>query len=82
MEKVKNVLLTGGKAALNSAVELGRSVVQLFIRLANTTWEFVCDKVRTMSREHRRRMLMILAAAATGVLAVGSVVLWLVRRKK
>ena len=29
MEKVKNVLLTGGKAALNSAVELGCSVVQL-----------------------------------------------------
>ena len=28
MEKVKNVLLTGGKAALNSAVELGCSVVQ------------------------------------------------------
>ena len=56
-------------------------MVQLFIRLANTTWEFVCDKVRTMSREHRR-MLMIIAAAATGVLAVGSVVLWLVRRKK
>lgn len=27
-------------------------------------------------------MLMIIAAAATGVLAVGSVVLWLVRRKK
>lgn len=79
--KVKNVLLTGGKAALNSAVELGCSVVQLFTRLANTTWEFVCDKVRTMSREHRR-MLMIIAAAATGVLAVGSVVLWLVRRKK
>ena len=49
MEKVKNVLLTGGKAALNSAVELGCSVVQLFTRLANTTWEFVCDKVRTMS---------------------------------
>ena len=48
MEKVKNVLLTGGKAALNSAVELGCSVVQLFTRLANTTWEFVCDKVRTM----------------------------------
>lgn len=81
MEKVKNVLLTGGKAALNSAVELGCSVVQLFTRLANTTWEFVCDKVRTMSREHRR-MLMILAAVATGVLAVGSVILWLVRRKK
>ena len=81
MEKVKNVLLTGGKAALNSAVELGCSGVQLFTRLANTTWEFVCDKVRTMSREHRR-MLMIIAAAATGVLAVGSVVLWLVRRKK
>ena len=36
MEKVKNVLLTGGKAALNSAVELGCSVVQLFTRLANT----------------------------------------------
>ena len=33
-----------------------------------------------MSREHRR-MLTIIAAAATGVLAVGSVVLWLVRRK-
>ena len=63
MEKVKNVLLTGGKAALNSAVELGCSVVQLFTRLANTTWEFVCDKVRTMSREHRR-MLMILALNA------------------
>lgn len=82
MEKVKNVLLTGGKAALNSAVELGRSVVQLFIRLANTTWEFVCDKVRTMSQEHRRMLMIIAAAAATGVLAVGSVVLWLVRRKK
>ena len=81
MEKVKDILLTGGKAALDSAVELGRSVVQLAARLANTTWEFVCDKVRTMSRE-RRRMLMIIAAAATGVLAVGSVVLWLVRRKK
>lgn len=61
-------------------MELGCSVVQLFTRLANTTWEFVCDKVRTMSREHRR-MLMIIAAAATGVLAVGSVVLWLVCRK-
>lgn len=29
MEKVKDILLTGGKAALDSAVELGRSVVQL-----------------------------------------------------
>ena len=27
MEKVKDILLTGGKAALDSAVELGRSVV-------------------------------------------------------
>ena len=81
MEKVKNVLLTGGKAALNSAVELGCSEVQLYTRLATTTWEFVSDKVRTMSREPRR-MLKIIAAAATGVLAVGSVDLWLVRRNK
>mgnify|MGYP000797818112 CR=1 FL=1 len=29
MEKVKEILLAGGKAALDSAVELGRSVVQL-----------------------------------------------------
>ena len=29
MEKVKEILLVGGKAALDSAVELGRSVVQL-----------------------------------------------------
>ena len=29
MEKVKEILLTAGKTALNSAVELGRSVVQL-----------------------------------------------------
>ena len=29
MEKVKDILLVGGKAALDSAVELGRSVVQL-----------------------------------------------------
>lgn len=33
MEKVKEILLAGGKAALDSAVELGRSVVQLAARL-------------------------------------------------
>ena len=36
MEKVKDILLTGGKAALDSAVELGRSVVQLAARLGGT----------------------------------------------
>ena len=36
MEKVKEILLVGGKAALDSAVELGRSVVQLAARLGST----------------------------------------------
>ena len=41
MEKVKDILLTGGKAALDSAVELGRSVVQLAARLGGTAASFV-----------------------------------------
>ena len=44
MEKVKDILLTGGKAALDSAVELGRSVVQLAARLGGTAASFVGKK--------------------------------------
>ena len=41
MEKVKEILLTAGNTALNSAVELGRSVVQLAARLGGTAASFV-----------------------------------------
>lgn len=44
MEKVKEILLTAGKTALNSAVELGRSVVQLAARLGGTAASFVGKK--------------------------------------
>lgn len=81
MEKVKDILLTGGKAALNSAVELGRSVVQLAARLGGTAAQFVGQKTCAVVREHRQPLLLA-AAVVSGVLAVGSVVLWLVGRKK
>lgn len=81
MEKVKDILLTGGKAALNSAVELGRSVVQLAARLGGTAAQFVGQKTCAVVKEHRQPLLLA-AGVVSGVLAVGSVVLWLVGRKK
>ena len=52
MEKVKEILLAGGKAALDSAVELGRSVVQLAAKenydaaraVLEKTWPEVLEK--------------------------------------
>lgn len=81
MEKVKDILLVGGKAALDSAVELGRSVVQLAARLGSTAASFVGKKTCALAKEHRQPLLLA-AAVVSGVLAVGSVVLWLVCRKK
>lgn len=77
MEKVKDILLVGGKAA----VELGRSVVQLAARLGGTAASFVGKKTCALAKEHRQPLLLA-AAVVSGVLAVGSVVLWLVCRKK
>ena len=54
MEKVKDILLTGGKAALDSAVELGRSVVQLAARLGSTAAQFVSQKTCAVVKEHRQ----------------------------
>lgn len=81
MEKVKDILLTAGKTALNSAVELGRSVVQLAARLGGTAVSFVGKKTCALAKEHRQPLLLA-AAVVSGVLAVGSVVLWLTGRKK
>ena len=81
MEMVKEILLAGGKAALDSAVELGRSVVQLAARLGGTAASFVGKKTCALAKEHRQPLLLA-AAVVSGVLAVGSVVLWLVCRKK
>ena len=54
MEKVKEILLTAGKTALNSAVELGRSVVQLAARLGGTAASFVGKKTCALAKEHRQ----------------------------
>ena len=80
MEKVKEILLTAGKTALNSAVELGRSVVQLAARLGGTAASFVGKKTCALAKEHRQPLL--LAAAVSGVLAIGSLILWLTGQKK
>ena len=80
MEKVKEILLTAGKTALNSAVELGRSVVQLAARLGGTAASFVGKKTCALAKEHRQ--LLLAAAAVSGVLAIGSLILWLTGRKK
>ena len=81
MEKVKEILLVGGKAALDSAVELGRSVVQLAARLGGTAASFVGKRPAPWPRSIASPLLLA-AAVVSGVLAVGSVVLWLVCRKK
>lgn len=81
MEKVKDILLVGGKAALDSAVELGRSVVQLAARLGGTAASFVGKKTCAVVKEHRQPLLLA-AAAVSGVLAIGSLILWLTGRKK
>ena len=81
MEKVKEILLTGGKAALDSAVELGRSVVQLAARLGGTAASFVGKKTCAVVKEHRQQQGLA-AAAVSGVLAIGSLILWLTGRKK
>ena len=78
MEKVKEILLTAGKTALNSAVELGRSVVQLAARLGGTAASFVGKKTCALAKEHRQPLLL----AVSGVLAIGSLILWLTGRKK
>ena len=62
MEKVKEILLTGGKAALDSAVELGRSVVQLAARLGGTAASFVGKKTCAVVKEHRQPLLLAAAA--------------------
>ena len=62
-------------------VELGRSVVQLAARLGGTAASFVGKKTCALAKEHRQPLLLA-AAVVSGVLAVGSVVLWLVCRKK
>ena len=81
MEKVKEILLTAGKTALNSAVELGRSVVQLAARLGGTAASFVGKKTCALAKEHRQPLLLA-AAAVSGVLAIGSLILWLTGQKK
>ena len=81
MEKVKEILLTAGKTALNSAVELGRSVVQLAARLGGTAASFVGKKTCALAKEHRQPLLLA-AAAVSGVLAIGSLILGLTGRKK
>ena len=50
MEKVKEILLTAGNTALNSAVELGRSVVQLAARLGGTAASFVDKKTCALAK--------------------------------
>lgn len=81
MEKVKDILLTAGKTALNSAVELGRSVVQLAARLGGTAASFVGKETCAVVKEHRQPLLLA-AAAVSGVLAIGSLILWLTGQKK
>ena len=61
MEKVKEILLVGGKAALDSAVELGRSVVQLAARLGSTAAQFVSQKTCAVVKEHRQPLLLAAA---------------------
>ena len=80
MEKVKEILLSAGKTALNSAVELGRSVVQLAARLGGTAASFVGKKTCALAKEHRQPLLLA-AAAVSGVLAIGSLILWLTGRR-
>lgn len=74
MEKVKEILLTAGKTALNSAV-------QLAARLGGTAASFVGKKTCALAKEHRQPLLLA-AAAVSGVLAIGSLILWLTGRKK
>ena len=62
-------------------VELGRSVVQLAARLGGTAASFVGKKTCALAKEHRQPLLLA-AAAVSGVLAIGSLILWLTGRKK
>jgi hypothetical protein len=55
--------------------------VQLAARLGGTAASFVGKKTCALAKEHRQPLLLA-AAVVSGVLAVGSVVLWLVCRKK
>ena len=54
---------------------------QLAARLGGTAASFVGKKTCALAKEHRQPLLLA-AAVVSGVLAVGSVVLWLVCRKK